>query len=121
MLKTIVTAAVLAGGLAAPATARQPQPDTFQRDVRCLAAALVMAGDADPAIADAGVKSAFYFGGRIEGRNAKADTMGLASAEMARMTAEETQAVSKACGQVLMERGKAWENRSAELDRARGR
>lgn len=121
MLKTIATVAVLAGSLAAPASARQPQPDTFQRDVRCLAAALVMAGDPDPAVADAGVKSAFYFGGRIEGRNPRADTMGLASAEMTRMSPDETLTVSKACGQVLMERGKSWENRSAELDKAKGR
>ena len=109
-----VAALGLAACLAFPAVsvARDANSD----DIECVAIALVMTGMSDPEIAQAGALTAFYFSGRIEGRDPKIDVMGLATAALARMTPAQTQAAATRCGKQLEAKGAEWTARGKELE-----
>ncbi len=110
VLATLGLAACLA--LPAVASARDANSD----DIECVAIALKMTGMSDPEVAQAGALTAFYFAGRIEGRDPKIDIMGLATAALERMTPAQTQAAANRCGKQLEAKGAEWTARGKELE-----
>lgn len=117
-LKTTALGALIAAGLAlsAPALAAD---DAATQDVKCLAVSLALSGmKDDPELAQAGLMSTLYFAGKVEGRNPKADAMDLAAAALDKMSVEESQQQAIRCGQILAEKGKAWEAKGKAMEAA---
>jgi hypothetical protein len=115
--RTLLAALAAAACLAAPTLASAQAAITD--DVNCVAVALKLAGDSNPDIAQAGTLSAFYFAGRVEGRDPRADVMELAAMALARMSPTEIQANAARCGKQLEAKGAEWTAKSKDLE-ARG-
>ena len=76
-------------------------------DFRCMAVALVMSGNANPQIKNAGSMASLYYLGRLDARTSGADFEAGLKQEMAHLTAQEVQAEALRCGQQLKARGEA--------------
>lgn len=104
--RLILSAAALAGGLAAPAAA---QDAATTADLRCTIAAVALAGSAggNATLQQQATMAALYFIGKLDGRTPNLDLEAGIRAEMAKMSQSEMGAEAQRCGQQLMGRGQA--------------
>jgi hypothetical protein len=104
--RLILSAAALAGALAAPAAA---QDATTTADVRCAVAAVALAGSAgsNATLQQQATMAALYFIGKLDGRTPNLDLEASIRAEMTKMSQPDMAAEAQRCGQQLMSRGQA--------------
>ena len=113
--RAIIASATLVA-IALPAQAAEPAPE---QETMCLAAYLAMAGETDPATANAGLMGALYYAGRVQGRPPDQDAIDLVVTLFSRPNAEaEIQAAMPICGRELQTLGQHWTERGAEMQRA---
>jgi hypothetical protein len=74
-------------------------------DVRCLVVTTTLLNSPDDSDRAAGISSAFYFLGRLDGREPHADLKPLIIAESKRMTSSDLRIESERCRKVLSARG----------------
>jgi len=104
--------------LAAPNLARAeeaPVVDVNLNDRRCLLVAMTLAAHADEAMRQAGMASALYFLGRIDGRATELDLEGALYAEAVRMTEDDVRREGPRCGAELTARGADLQEMSRRL------
>ena len=105
MLRLAVLPALFAA-FAVASTTRAADEGTAS-DFRCMAVALVMAGNADPQVKNAGNMASLYYLGRLDARASSAEFEAGLKQEMARLTPQEIQTEAQRCGQQLKARGLA--------------
>ncbi len=97
----LATAVVLAAG-----AAKAEKPDTTA-DLRCLAVAMAMAGSPDPKVRDDGVFAAYYYLGRIDGREPNLNLEASLIAQFKALGAGGAKTEIQTCGLLMAARTKA--------------
>ena len=105
---------VLFAAVAVASTARAADEGTAS-DFRCMAVALVMSGNANPQIKNAGDMASLYYLGRLDARASGADFEAGLKQEMARLTPQVMQTEAQRCGQQLKARGLAVQSITQKL------
>lgn len=88
-----------------PAYAQAPQGDTIA-DVRCVIVGMKLGGSGNSTQQTAGMMTALYYIGRIDGREPALDMEVLLTKEFVKMTAADLSREASRCGSHLTEKGK---------------
>jgi hypothetical protein len=105
MIRLVALPALFAAFAVAPTAYAADEGTTA--DFRCMAVALVMSGNANPQIKNAGSMASLYYLGRLDARASGAAFEAGLKQELAHLTPQEVQTEALRCGQQLKARGEA--------------
>jgi hypothetical protein len=116
-MKRIIATTVVAliGVLALPARAETPE---MTQDLKCLTLSFTLLQSADSAVVEAAKVAAFYYLGRVDGRDRSLDLAERLNRPDMRMSAEALRQLAPVCGDQLSQRGRELQAVATEIDRA---
>jgi hypothetical protein len=103
MFRSLIVSAAVLAAVATAARAADPAPAA---DVRCLAVASFLAGNADPKVQNAGVLAALYYLGKLDGREPGMDLEARLKEVAMQLSPKDIQSEAVRCGAELGARGK---------------
>lgn len=79
--------------------------DTLERDARCAVMSALMTNSDNPEYKQAGMMSALYYLGRLDGRSSKQEVEAALKAQYRKLSAEIIAEEGPRCGEILEQRG----------------
>src|SRR6187551_3255570 len=105
MTKLVLTGLLAGALLCGPVSAATPANADREADLRCVIIARGMSASPDESMKAASAMAAFYFFGRLEGREPNLDLEQALANEMAAMKSMDVRAEATRCGDELVNRG----------------